>query len=147
MRLFSARHLTLFAIIAALLSSPVSSVAEEHTPLAEEMEAISKAFRTVRREAKDPAKNAANAELVATMVGHAKRAAAHEPALAADIPAAQREAFLAGYRKQMEKFVFDLSALETAFRANDNTKANALIEGLRDLQKESHKEYKKPDEE
>jgi len=43
-------------------------------------------------------------------------------------------------------FVGLLTDLEKAFRANDNDGAAALIEKLRDQQRSSHKDYKKPDD-
>ena len=118
----------------------------EHTPLEDEMEAISKAFRTLRRQAKDPAKNAASAELAGKMHKAAVASLDFEPAWKAEQPAGEQADFVKGYKKEMEKFVGMLADLEKAFKADDNAKAEMIIGKLRDQQKSSHKEYKKPDD-
>lgn len=119
----------------------------DHTPLGEEMETISKSFRTLRRQAKDPAKNAASAELAAKMHKAAVASLEYKPAWTADQPAGEQADFVKGYKEEMEKFIGMLADLEKAFKADDNAKAEVIIGNLRDQQKSSHKEYKKPDDE
>ena len=119
---------------------------EEHTELGEKMEAISKTFRSLRRDARDPANNARCADNVAKMLAGAKAALDHTPAWASEQPADQQDAFIAGYNKEMKVFVGLLTDLEKAFRADDNDAAKGLIEDLRDQQRKSHKLYKAPDE-
>ena len=46
----------------------------------------------------------------------------------------------------MKVFVQLLTDLKAALEADDNDKANEIIESLRDQQRSSHKAYKKPDE-
>ena len=118
----------------------------DHTPLGEEMETISKAFRTLRRQAKDPAKNASSAALAGKMLAAAKKSIEFDPAWTEDQPKADQAKFVAGYKKGMEQMVAQLTALEKAFKAGDNAKAEAIIAKLRDAQKKGHKAYKKPDE-
>ena len=118
----------------------------DHTPLGEEMETISKAFRTLRRQAKDPAKNASSAALAGKMLAAAQKALDFEPAWTADQPKDEQADFVAGYKKGMEKMVAALVDLEKAFVAGDNAKAEAIIADLRDAQKKGHKAYKKPDD-
>lgn len=118
----------------------------DHTPLGEEMETISKAFRTLRRQAKDPAKNASSAALTAKMLVAAKASLDHEPAWTADQPKNEQGDFVKGYKKEMEKMVAQLVDLEKAFKDGDNAKAEGIIAKLRDGQKSGHKSYKKPDD-
>lgn len=118
----------------------------DHTPLGEEMETISKSFRTIRRQAKDPAKNAASAALVGKMIHAAKEAFKHEPAWTADQPAGEQADFVKGYKEEMEKFIGMLVDLEKAFKDDDNAAAGEIVGKLRDHQKKSHKAYKAPDE-
>lgn len=118
----------------------------DHTPLGEEMETISKAFRTLRRQAKDPAKNASSAALAGKMLAAAQKSLEFDPAWTEDQPKSEQADFVKGYKKGMEQMVAQLTALEKAFKAGDNAKAEAVIAKLRDAQKKGHKAYKKPDE-
>ena len=118
----------------------------DHTELGEQMETISKAFRTLRRQAKDPAKNSESAELAAKMHKAAVASMKHDPAWTVDQPKGEQADFVKGYKEEMEKFVANLAALEKAFKAGDNAKAATIIEELRDQQKSGHKAYKKPDD-
>ena len=119
---------------------------DDHTPLGEEMETISKAFRTLRRQAKDPAKNASSAALAAKMLAAAKKSLDFEPVWTADQPKNEQADFVKGYQKGMKTMVAQLTDLEKAFKAGDNAKAEAIIAKLRDAQKKGHKAYKKPDD-
>ena len=117
-----------------------------HTEIGEQMEMIGKTFRSLRREARDPANNAASADLVAKMLKGAKASMGHKPSWTSEQPADKQAEFVAGYEKEMKVFVGLLTDLEKAFRTNDNDGAAALIEKLRDQQRSSHKVYKKPDD-
>ncbi|MCB1123234.1 MAG: hypothetical protein KJT03_16890 [Verrucomicrobiae bacterium] len=119
----------------------------DHTELGEQMETISKAFRALRRQASDPAKNADSAELAGKMLAAAKEAAKHDPAWTSEQPKAEQAEFVAGYKKGMEHMVALLTDLEKAFKAGENDKAGEIIGKLRDAQKHGHEHYKKPDDE
>ena len=118
----------------------------DHTPLGEEMETISKSFRTLRRQAKNPDKNASSAALAGKMLAAAKKALEFEPAWTDDQPKSEQADFVKGYKKGMEQMVAHLVDLEKAFKSGDNAKAEAIIAKLRDGQKKGHKAYKKPDD-
>ena len=118
----------------------------DHTELGDQMETVSKSFRTLRRQAKDPAKNAASAALAAKMHKAAVVALAHEPAWTADQPKGEQADFVKDFKKEMKVFIGMLADLEKAFVAGDNAQAQAIIGNLRDQQKSSHKSFKAPDE-
>ena len=118
----------------------------DHTELGEQMETVSKSFRSLRRQARDPAKNAASAALAAKMHKAAVAALEHEPAWKVDQPKAEQADFVKNYKKEMKVFIGMLADLEKAFVAGDNEKAQAIIGDLRDHQKSSHKSFKAPDE-
>ena len=119
---------------------------EEHTELGGKMEEISKAFRRLRRQVKDPSKNALSAELAAKMLENAKAALQLEPVWTMDKPKAEQADFVAGFKKEMKVLVGLLEDLHAAFEAGENEKAVAVVSKLRDHQKKGHKAYKKPDE-
>jgi soluble cytochrome b562 len=118
----------------------------EHTELGEQMETISKSFRTLRRQAGDASKNASSAALAGKMHKAAVAGLKHDPAWTADQPKGEQAEFVKGFKKEMEVFVGLLADLEKAFTAGDNDKAAGIIEKLRDQQKQGHKAYKAPDE-
>lgn len=134
-------------LIGGLALTPVSAAAadDKTTEIGEQMDRMNRAFRELRKQAADAGSNAASLELVATMRAAATAAVKHTPVLAADLPEAKRAAFTAGYREQMDKFIGVLDELAAAFKAGDNTAAAALVDRLRDVQRQSHREYKKPD--
>jgi soluble cytochrome b562 len=132
------------ALSASLLTPTFA--AEEHTELGEHMEMIGKAFRTLRKDARDPANNQKCADTVAQMLSGAKASLDHKPAWTAEQPADKQAAYVEDYVKEMKVFVGLLTDLEKAFRSGDSDGAGALIEKLRDQQNLSHQQFKKPDE-
>lgn len=116
---------------------------EEMTELGEHMDRLSGAFRKLRRQAGEPAHNAASLDLVSEMREAARAAEKLIPAKAADLPAAEREKFTAAYRKQMGRLLAQLTDIAAAFEAGDNAAAQKRIGELADFQKASHREYRK----
>jgi soluble cytochrome b562 len=119
---------------------------DEHTELGEQMETVSKTFRSLRRQAKDPSKNASSAALAAKMHKAATNALKYEPVWKDEQPKGEQDAFVKDFKKEMEKFIGMLADLESAFKAGNNDKANAIIGKIRDQQKSSHKSFKAPDD-
>ncbi|MBP6508562.1 MAG: hypothetical protein KA257_13455 [Opitutaceae bacterium] len=147
------RYLLSVALFVSSLSfagaadEPKSAKDKEVTELGEQMDHLSAAFRKLRRQAGDAAKNESSLGYVAEMQAATAKALTLVPAKAADLPAGKRPKFEAGYHKQMEKFIKALNALEAALKAGDNAGALKLVSELGSLQKAGHKEYKKPEKE
>lgn len=134
------------SVLAGLsLAAPNHEKKGEPTALEEQMDRMSSAFRKLRRQAGEAAKNESSLELVTAMRQAASNALELIPAKAAEVPAAERTKFTAGYREQMTKFIATLDALAKALKAGDNAAALKLVGELGGLQKAGHKEYKKPD--
>lgn len=136
----------------AILPCAVSGAPDDHhgksektTELGEQMDHLGSAFRKLRRQAGEAAKNESSLELVATMRGAAEAALKLVPAKAADLPEADRAKFVAAYQEQMQRFIGTLDALAKALKAGDNAEAQKLVGELGSLQKAGHKEYKKPE--
>ena len=127
--------------LSAAESKPAS---EEITELGEQMDRMSGAFRKLRRQAGDATMNAASIELLGVMRQAAETAQTFVPAKAADLPESERAKFTKAYRAQIDKLLAALSQTETAFKAGDNATAVKLVGELADLQKASHREYRKP---
>jgi hypothetical protein len=134
-----------------LTLSPAISRAEgdkpkkEDTELGKSMDTLNKAWRKLRKQAADPAQNADSLELLVTIKAAAKNNLKYTPDLARDIPADKRDKFIAGFQAKMKEVIAGFDQVETAFKAGDNKAAVDLLAKIAALQKEGHKEYKRPD--
>ena len=117
----------------------------ETTELGKSMDDLSAAFKKLRRQIKDPANNASSLALIKAIRAAAEKSIKQTPALAADQPADKRDAFVAAYQKKMREFITTLEPLEAALKANKNDDAAELVTKLGGMQKQGHKEFKKPD--
>jgi soluble cytochrome b562 len=129
---------------AGLFAAEPKPAPEEITELGEQMDQMSGAFRKLRRQAGDATMNAASLELLGVMRQAAEKAQTHIPAKAAELPESERAKFTKAYRAQMNKLLAALTRTEAAFKAGDNATAVKLVGELADLQKASHREYRKP---
>ncbi len=117
----------------------------EDTELEKSMDILGKAWRKLRKQADDPTKNASSLELMATIQAAAQENLKYTPDLAKDIPAEKRDKFIAGYQEKMKELIAAFEQLTAHFKANENPAAVALIAKIGTMQKEGHKEYKRPE--
>ncbi len=148
------KNRTLPFALALLIALPAASILpaqekreskEPETELGKLMEKNNGTWRKLRKQAADPASNAASVELVATLREGMTKALTLKPAMADDVPAADREKFIASYQAGLKNFIAQLDKLGTAFKANDNPGAQEVIKKLGAMQKEDHKQFKRPD--
>ena len=118
---------------------------EPETELGKTMEKLNGSWRKLRKQVADPALNASSVELVAAISAGMDKALTLKPAKVDDIPAADREKFVQAYQTQMKDTMALLPKLTAALQANDNPAAQALIQKIGAMQKEAHKEFKRPD--
>ena len=118
---------------------------EEETELGKTMEDLNRSWRKLRKQAADPASNASSIELVAAIAAATEKALTFQPDKAKDLPEADRAKYVEGYKTKMKEFTVKLAKLNEAFKAGDNAGAQALMKELGMLQREGHKEYKRPD--
>ncbi|MCF3651677.1 cytochrome b562 [Synoicihabitans lomoniglobus] len=140
------RHLHLVSILTASLFTAPLARADDHdeTPLGEQMEMISDAFKLVRRQVEDASANASTLEQLATIRAAAEKGLAFEPAYAAEKPAAERTAFIAKYREDMRTFIATIDEVAAALTAGDNPLATELVAKMRSAQRSGHKAYRAP---
>lgn len=142
--------LSLLAFGVAVSAFPVSPVvaAEEEaaeTELGKHMEDIGASWRRVRRQVAEPASNAATAELVAKIRANAELSLKLAPVRAEDLPEAERPAFIASYKKEMQNFVQMLLNLEKALNEGRNEDAVKLVADIGAHQRSAHKEFRRPE--
>ncbi len=131
----------------ALAASHGDGEDHEHTPLEDEMDAMNKAWRKVRRAVADPSKNEATIELVMSMIKHAEASVELTPMRIEEIPEGQKDKWLKGYQKAMKENVKLLEQLAAALKKDNNDKASALVAKINDARKQGHKKYKPQDDE
>ncbi|MBL0939380.1 MAG: hypothetical protein IBJ03_10810 [Gemmatimonadaceae bacterium] len=137
------RHLgTLTVLALALTSTTLRAQADEKTPLGKKMAALNTAFKAVGRQIEDPSKNASTLEQLTIIETNAKAAMALEPEKKAQVPAAQQAKFMADYKAGMQQFLDTVVKLRAAVKAGKNTEALAIIDSMKDQQRDSHKEFR-----
>ena len=119
---------------------------EHHTELEDQMSAMNKAWRSIRRQIKDPAKNESTLALVAKVKASAEKAVDMTPMLAEEQKGAAKEEFMAGYSKAMKDTVGLIGQLEKALKAGDNAGAEVIVGKLNDARKKGHENFKPEDE-
>lgn len=118
---------------------------EPETELGKTMEKLNGAWRKLRKQVNDAPSNASSVEQVAIVKEAALKAATLEPDKAKDLPEADRPKFIQEYQAKMKEFASKLDKLSDAFKANDNAAAAAQLRELGQMQREGHKEFKRPD--
>ena len=135
----------LLALTPALTRAQPAAPKPDETELGKSMDVLSKAWRKLRKQADDPAQNASSLELLVTIQAAANKNLTFTPDLARDIPADKRDEFIAGYQAKMKEMITAFGQVETALKAGDNKAAGALLAKISAMQKEGHKQYKRPD--
>lgn len=130
----------------AQADKPAAKAEKPETELEQTMSKMNKAWREVRKEAKEGKLSPATADLVATVRTNAEAAAKLTPALEAEKPAADRAKFHADFQAQLKKLDAVLAKLEAALRANDIPAATKLVSDVGEVVKAGHHKFKKPDE-
>jgi hypothetical protein len=129
--------------VAARAQAPAP--AHEETELDGKMDSLNGAFRKLRRQISDATKNAESLKLVADIQRASDEAAKLIPAKAADLPESERAAFVSAYQAKMKDFTAKLGELEAALKAEQNEQAGKIVTALAAMQKDGHKEFKKPE--
>lgn len=119
--------------------------AHDETPLGESMDKMNGAWRKLKRQAADAAQNASSLELLATIKEASEKSLTFKPDLAKDIPADKRDKFIEGYQAKMKETIAAFDKLGALLKAGDNPAAVELIAKIGTMQKEGHKEYKRPE--
>jgi len=155
-RLMIGKSLLAIAVSAILTGAAAPTVgaaaakgAEEKVkkgPMAEHMETIDDAMGKLRRTIRKAELNTESLKLLQEMQQEAVVCKGMVPPMAAKVPEAQRQQFLANFRKDMDKFVIALSNMEIAILDGDNAKAQDVYKTLKTMEDEGHDKYKEQDE-
>lgn len=130
----------LFVSALAVLALTVPAMADD-TPLSEEMEKLSKALKLVNRNLADPSAKDANLKRIEEAQAALEASHKYEPALAKDVPAAEKAKFMEDYKAAMQETKKTLEELKTAVAASNTEAAAKVMEKLNTQKKEGHKKF------
>jgi hypothetical protein len=116
------------------------------TPLSEQMTGIAKDFRALRKMVSDPAQKDAALKLVKDMEDRAAKAKGFDPAKAKEIAPADRDQFIANYRKSIDGLTADFQTLEGDVTDGKTADASALLDKIQADKREGHKKFHAEDE-
>jgi soluble cytochrome b562 len=128
-------------------SAPAAAPKPEKTALAKDMDKMNRAFRKLRTQITDATKNDASLALVATMHDAATAAANETPAKAADLPAADQAKFNSDFQSKMQEFLTALDKVTADLKSGDNATAATDVKALGGLERDDHKQFRKPEKE
>lgn len=117
---------------------------EDHTELGDHMEKVAKAFKLLRRQVSDASQNDSSLALVAKMRTELNAAALLKPAKEADLPPDQQAQFQAKFQDAMKEFLGNLDKLSDLLKAGDNAGAAEQVKKLGGLERQDHKQFRKP---
>ncbi len=117
---------------------------EDETELGGKMDKMNGAFKKLKKQVDDSSKNEDSLKLVATMRSYAVEASKLEPAKKADVPADKQADFVAAYQKKMTQTIAEIDKISDALKAGQNDVAAKLIADLNDMEKDGHKQFRRP---
>ena len=115
--------------------------ADELTPLAKQMEVVEQGLRKLRRSVRDPERNAESIELLAGMQRAALESKSQRPVMTERVPEAERDAFLADYRKGMIALLEGLLAIEKSLLDGDNRAAREHTKRVAEMEDSGHDKF------
>jgi hypothetical protein len=145
LRLPTALAALLLAVTPVFAQGPPMGEHGDHSPLAQSMKTIQMGFRTLKRQISDPTKKDDSVKLVAKMKDAVKKSETYEPPSAADLPAAEKPAFIADYKKQLEGVAATLDKLSAAITAGDTATASKLLDTINQEKREGHGKFNSDD--
>jgi soluble cytochrome b562 len=105
------------------------------------MEIIDEGLKKLRRTLRKPDTNKESLEIINQVQAAAVASKALTPAKAAKMPEAERQKFVAGYRKDMAAMIVQLLNMEIAVLDGNNDKANEIHKSMKQIEDEGHKKY------
>lgn len=134
---------TLLTLALSAVFALGTAVADD-TPLGKSMSSMNKSLRTLKRQIADPAKKEDNLALVKKINEAVVEACKHEPAKAKD--QADKAAYLAKYKEQMDALGKSFAELETAIKEDKQDDAKKILAKLSEQKEKGHKDFGVDDE-
>ncbi len=127
--------------LVAVLSFAGMSRAEDKETIADHMDTINSAVKKLRRDVKKADLNADSVKVAKGAAEAAIKCVKMVPDIAKGVPAAERDKFIAEYKKQMEELAGTFNEMAKLLTANKNEDAEKLIAKLLDQKKKGHDQF------
>lgn len=127
--------LCLLAVLA--IAAPVART----SPLEHEMKTIGAKVKALSKQIADKTQKESSLQLVAAIKSAAEKSKTLAPSKSKDIAQAERDAFMADYRKQLDRFGAELAKIETALKGDNFAQAETLFNGLKEIKREGHEKF------
>ena len=134
------------AVAAPAAAAAAAPADEKKTDLDLRMDRMAKAFRKLRKQVSDPTQNASSLALLATMQAALAEAVDLTPEKAADVPADQKDKFIADYKAAIKGMQDEFTKLGDDLTAGKNDDAAKLVAEILALEKKDHGDYRRPDD-
>jgi soluble cytochrome b562 len=115
----------------------------KETEIQKHMEVIEASMKKLRRSLPKSEQNADSLKQVAEIQKAAKACVDLAPAMAANMPAGEKDKFVAAYKKDMEAFIGEVGKLEQAVKDGKNEQAVEIHKKLKELEETGHEKYNK----
>ena len=132
--------LALFAA-ALLMPAYLARAADADTELAKQMEVIEKGMKKLKKSLKESKENEASAATVAEIKKAATVCLEQVPAMAKQVPEAERAKFIENYKKDMTAFIAQVDKLAGALKAGKNEEALEIHKAMSDMEDKGHEKY------
>ena len=134
-------HWKIFVLLLSLLL-PLKVFAAEgkESPVRDQMEAISRSFRTLNRQYADPAQKQSSLELVDAIQKHAETAKALTPSKAEKMSGDEQAKYLDKFHNHLDELIKEIGALKAAIAADKTDVAKVEMDKITQLRNSSHKD-------
>lgn len=156
--LFLTASLTFAPALALLTFPPAARAADEKADakkdgkekkegpeyeLQKHMEVMDESMKKLRRTLRAADQNAESLKLIGEVKKAAEACKPLVPTMVKDVPAGERDKFVASYRKDLEAFIAEVGKIETAVKAGKNDEANEIYKKLKEMESDGHEKYNK----
>jgi len=118
---------------------------EDKTDLEKQMDVIGHTARALKKQINDATQNDASLQLVAKIRDAATASLKLVPVKAADLSGPDKDKFIADYQAGMRQFIDAVDTLAGALTAGDNAAAVKDFQRLFALERQDHKQFRKPE--
>ena len=132
---------TLLTFLATLALSFNMALAEDDTPLAQEMKTMNKNLRTLKKQVANASLKDANLKLIAEIKKTIAASMKLEPAKTKDVPAAEKAAYIEKYKQQMTDLAKTYDEIEAAIKSGKTEDAQKAMEKLGEQKEKGHKDF------
>ena len=129
-------------VVAGLGAPALLNAADKNkSKVSEQMEVINDNYKTLRRAARGKELNEESVKLVEQMIAAAEKAKEMVPPMAEKKSGAEKDKFIADYKKEMDGMIATFKGLEADLKAKKYDEAAKTIDKLNEIKKKGHDKF------